>query len=204
MLVSRKRRLPTATAATGSAGSAAKRALRCSVVLLVFSENRWLPSSGHQQRSKYLPITAKPCSDVSQIRPRFVLAAQGAYVGEADTTQAVVAQRPPFVDDGMFDPRQDYWDTVSRAGGMDSTATTPASSNWGAGKIQGQIMFPYEANAVRRRCVFVPLPCCTLVCSVCRLYGTSELFSRRQPQASSLRILYVKLAQIPVPYIRIV
>lgn len=134
MLVSRKRRLPT-TAAAASTGSAAKRVLRSSVVLLTFSEHCWLPS-GHQQRSKQLRSSEKPRFDISRIRPSFVLAAEGGSVVEADTAQAAVAQRAPFTDDGMFDPRRDYWGNASRTAGAGSTATTPASSNWAAGENQ--------------------------------------------------------------------
>lgn len=133
-LASRKRRLPT-PAAAACTGTAAKRVLRSSVMLLVLSEHRWL-RAGHQQRSKPPRSSEKPRAGVSQIGLSFVLAAEGALVAEDETTIAAVTRQAPFIDDGKFDPRRDYWGNISRTAGDDSMATTPANSNWAAGEIR--------------------------------------------------------------------
>lgn len=128
MMASRKRRLPN-TAAAAFTGSASKMVFRSSVMLLVFSESRWLPS-------KQLRSTDMPSLEISQIRPSLALAAEGASVIEADTTHSAVARRAPFVDDGMFDPRRDYWGIDGITAGGDAIAMTPASSDWDAGEIK--------------------------------------------------------------------
>lgn len=150
-MLSRKRQLPT-SAAAASAGSAVKRVFRSSVMLLVFSGNRSLPM-GDQQRSKHLSSTEKPRSDITQ--KTFVLAAEGASVVEADATQAAVARRAPFIDDGIFDPRRDYWGNDSSTAGVHSTAITPAISNLGAGEFKARLCHTLDVCAYV--CAVVPL-----------------------------------------------
>lgn len=98
-------------------------------MLLVFSDS-------DQQGLKQLHSREKPRSGTSQTRPHFIQAAEGASGVQSDTAQAAVARRGSFIDDGMFDPRRDYWGNVGRMAGADSTATTPASSNWAAGEMR--------------------------------------------------------------------
>lgn len=178
MLVSRKRRLPTAAAAA-PAGSTAKRVLRSTVVLLVFSENHWLP----------LCSTEEPRADLSQAKPTIVVAAKGAFVIEADTAQATVTRRAPFIDDGMFDPRRDYWgNDGSRPAGADSMATTPASSNWNAGEMGGAIMFRH--NVYGYVCCVMGLHFCALVCRVLSFEGLLVRHNNKAIHTSERNELY--------------
>ena len=57
---------------------------------------------------------------------------QGRRTSSGFTADAAVASdSEPFVDDGMFDPRRDYWG--DRSSGSTTSSSAPASQNWASG-----------------------------------------------------------------------
>ncbi|CAM9120560.1 unnamed protein product [Ectocarpus fasciculatus] len=120
---SRKRlRSPVVVARAASA-----TVLRSSIMLLALPEN-------HSSRRR---ISGTQISSVT--KPSFFVAASAATSPEKGTGSNIATipatPREPFVDDGMFDPRRDYWGNFSRT--VASGATTPAGSNWVAAAHRG-------------------------------------------------------------------
>lgn len=123
---SRKRlRSPVVVARAASA-----TVLRSSILLLALPENR--PRNHSSSRR----ISGTQISSVT--KPSFFVAASAATSAEKGTGSNIATipatPREPFVDDGMFDPRRDYWGNFSRT--VASGATTPAGSNWVAGEFR--------------------------------------------------------------------
>lgn len=153
MLVSRKRRLPpSATApppmsAAPAPGAGTAMLLHPSVIMRSIL-------SGEQSKQTHSRSTDSSRPNIRHIwltaLLRFSLVAAAAAAGaiEAGTTQQQQQQpldaastvggaapwREPFVDDGMFDPRRDYWGdgkiNRTHSGRQSTVTTTPASSNW--------------------------------------------------------------------------
>jgi len=76
-------------------------------------------------------------------RISILAAAEGALEVEGAGAEAAMERyREPFVDDGMFDPRRDYWGEYNKTVGSQST---PASLNWAIGEILG----PFNCHGPR-------------------------------------------------------
>ncbi|CAM9761368.1 unnamed protein product, partial [Pylaiella littoralis] len=142
----RKRRLPKSATASASAATAVSAAMtamlrhRDPTMWSIFS-NQQLQPSKHTHSSS----SSSNCRRKSLTIFRFsaaVMAAATAIAVEAGTAQVAAAAEAagavpwwkPFVDDGMFDPRREYWgngNSNRTDGGVQSTVTTkPARSDW--------------------------------------------------------------------------
>ncbi|CAN0042884.1 unnamed protein product [Ectocarpus sp. 12 AP-2014] len=113
-----------------------------SIMLLALSENQ--PRNHQQQHPKQVHSSRSSRISSTQIssmtKLSFFIAASAATSAEEGTRSNIATvpatPREPFVDDGMFDPRRDYWGNSSRTVAQ-SGATTPAGSNWVAAAHRG-------------------------------------------------------------------
>lgn len=76
-----------------------------------------------------LLLASEVLLDLHQWYPRRQLVEDVARGWPSFAAEAAVSPQP-FKDDGMFDPRRDYW--ADRTGGLE---ITPASSNWESGDV---------------------------------------------------------------------
>ncbi len=107
--------------------------LGSSLVLLVLSEHRPNLSESGQPRSE--EISGRKGRGLSH-RISVLAAVEGALEAEGAAGGAAKERsREPFVDDGMFDPRRDYWGDRSKTVGTHSPGTTPTSLNWANGEV---------------------------------------------------------------------
>ncbi|CAM9577151.1 unnamed protein product, partial [Hapterophycus canaliculatus] len=109
--------------------------MRSSIVLLLLPEHLLLPLWHNHQRHHLATQALSGSSNphISTTRVGFFASAAEMYSADASTptlpavAATAVTQQEPFLDDGMFDPRRDYWSKFNRTGPL---STTPEGSNW--------------------------------------------------------------------------